>query len=111
MISQVHSVLQYYNYTQNNFFLYQENNKSPNRNKFATPKSPSRKTKARLSKTNLNKANFNELNERNRNEKEKTETITSEKAVASVNALNNQGSTNVCAVTLQKQCAGMLSIL
>ncbi|CAK9823846.1 Cell division cycle protein 27 homolog [Anthophora retusa] len=89
-----------------------ENNKSPNRNKFATPKSPSRKTKARLSKTNLNKANFNELNERNRSEKEKTETITSEKAVASVNALNSQSSTNVCAVALQKQCAeGLMSLL
>ncbi|KOX68019.1 Cell division cycle protein 27 like protein [Melipona quadrifasciata] len=47
-------------------YSVKENNKSPNRNKFATPKSPSRKTKARLSKTNLNKANFNELNERNR---------------------------------------------
>ncbi|CAL7943700.1 unnamed protein product [Xylocopa violacea] len=94
-------------------YSVKENNKSPNRNKFATPKSPSRKTKARLSKTNLNKANFNELNERNRSEKEKTETITSEKAVvACVNALNNQSSTNVCAITLQKQCAeGLMSLL
>lgn len=83
----------------------QENNKSPNRNKFVTPKSPSRKTKARLSKTNLNKANFNELNERNRSEKEKSETITSEKMVAATNALNHSNASH-CALILQKQCAG-----
>ncbi|XP_017883914.1 cell division cycle protein 27 homolog isoform X3 [Ceratina calcarata] len=93
-------------------YSVKENNKSPNRNKFATPKSPSRKTKTRLSKTNLNKANFNELNERNRNEKEKSETITSEKAVACVNALNNQSNVNVSAIILQKQCAeGLMSLL
>lgn len=93
-------------------YSVKENNKSPNRNKFATPKSPSRKAKARLSKTNLNKTNFNDLNERNRNEKEKNETITSEKAVANVNALNNQSSIAHCAVTLQKQCAeGLMSLL
>lgn len=47
-------------------FMLQENNKSPNRNKFATPKSPSRKTKSRLAKANLNKTSYNDLNERNR---------------------------------------------
>ncbi|KAI4472840.1 hypothetical protein M0802_016479, partial [Mischocyttarus mexicanus] len=93
-------------------YSVKENNKSPNRNKFATPKSPSRKAKARLSKTNLNKSNFNDLNERNRNEKEKNETITSEKAVANVNALNNQSSIAHCVVTIQKQCAeGLMSLL
>ncbi|KAK2588331.1 hypothetical protein KPH14_004348 [Odynerus spinipes] len=93
-------------------YSVKENNKSPNRNKFATPKSPSRKAKARLSKTNLNKTNFNELNERNRNEKEKNETITSEKAVANVNALNNQSNIAHCAVVLQKQCAeGLMCLL
>jgi hypothetical protein len=86
--------------------FFQENNKSPNRNKFATPKSPSRKTKARLAKTNLNKTSFNELNERNRNEKEKSETITSEKAVANANALNTQNSNIHSGITLQKQSAG-----
>jgi len=90
--------------------VFQENNKSPNRNKFATPKSPSRKTKARLAKANLNKANFNELNERNRNEKEKNETITSEKAVANANALNAQNNNIHSGITLQKQSAGMLII-
>lgn len=90
--------------------IFQENNKSPNRNKFATPKSPSRKTKARLAKTNLNKTNFNELNERNRNEKEKSETITSEKAVANANALNAQNNNIHSGITLQKQSAGMLVI-
>ncbi|KAH0954146.1 hypothetical protein HN011_012141 [Eciton burchellii] len=89
-----------------------ENNKSPNRNKFATPKSPSRKTKARLAKTNLNKTSFNELNERNRNEKEKSETITSEKAVANANALNTQNSNIHSGITLQKQSAeGLMSLL
>lgn len=88
--------------------IFQENNKSPNRNKFATPKSPSRKTKARLAKTSLNKTNFNELNERNRNEKEKSETITSEKAVANANALNAQNNNIHFGITLQKQSAGML---
>ncbi|XP_012055231.1 PREDICTED: cell division cycle protein 27 homolog [Atta cephalotes] len=89
-----------------------ENNKSPNRNKFATPKSPSRKTKARLAKANLNKTNFNELNERNRNEKEKSETITSEKAVANANALNAQNNNIHSGITLQKQSAeGLMSLL
>lgn len=82
-----------------------ENNKSPHRNKFTTPKSPSRKTKARLTKTNLNKNNFKDLNEKIRNEKEKSETITSEKAVANTNALNQTNSPK-CVLTLQKQCAG-----
>ncbi|XP_054285805.1 cell division cycle protein 27 homolog isoform X1 [Macrosteles quadrilineatus] len=50
-----------------NSYSVKENNKSPNRNKFATPKSPSRKTKSsRLAKANLNKTNFQDLNERNR---------------------------------------------
>ncbi|XP_015119214.1 cell division cycle protein 27 homolog [Diachasma alloeum] len=94
-----------------NSYSVKENNKSPNRNKFATPKSPSRKTKARLSKTNLNKTNFNELNERNRSEKEKNETITSEKMVATTNALN-QSNVSHCALLVQKQCAeGLMSLL
>ncbi|XP_012284910.1 cell division cycle protein 27 homolog [Orussus abietinus] len=94
-----------------NSYSVKENNKSPNRNKFATPKSPSRKTKARLSKSNMNKANFNELNERNRTEKEKSETITSEKVIANTNALN-QSNASHCALLLQKQCAeGLMSLL
>nr|CAD7438158.1 unnamed protein product [Timema bartmani] len=60
-----------------NSYSVKENNKSPNRNKFVTPKSPSRKTKSRSSKTNLNKASFSDLNERNRSDKERSETITS----------------------------------
>ncbi|KYN06505.1 Cell division cycle protein 27 like protein [Cyphomyrmex costatus] len=89
--------------------IFQENNKSPNRNKFATPKSPSRKTKARLAKANLNKTNFNE---RNKNEKEKSETITSEKAVTNANALNAQNNNIHSSITLQKQSAeGLMSLL
>lgn len=88
------------------FYLSQENNKSPNRNKFAAPKSPSGKTKSRISKTNRNKTNFNELNERNRSEKEKTETITSSdlKIIS-----NNGGSVHSAiqqALQMQKQSSG-----
>lgn len=101
-------------------YSVKENNKSPNRNKFATPKSPSRKTKGnRLSKTNLNnKTNFNnDLNEKNRNvvvvDKEKNETITSEKMLtATNNTLNSQTNVNHCALIVQKQCAeGLMSLL
>ncbi|KAJ8978226.1 hypothetical protein NQ317_016377 [Molorchus minor] len=61
-----------------NNYSVKENNKSPNRPKFATPKSPSRKTKQRMAKCNLNKnSSYSELNTRNKIEKEKTETITS----------------------------------
>jgi anaphase-promoting complex subunit 3 len=90
----------------NAFWLLQENNKSPNRNKFVTPKSPSGKTKSRISKTNRNKTSFNELNERNRSEKEKNETITSSdlKIIS-----NNSGSVHSAiqqALQMQKQSSG-----
>ncbi|PSN43924.1 Cell division cycle protein 27 [Blattella germanica] len=88
-----------------NSYSVKENNKSPNRNKFTTPKSPSGKTKSRISKTNRNKTTFSELNERNRNEKEKTETITSTDSKI-IN--NNSGSIqNIMqqALQLQKQSA------
>ncbi|XP_051171855.1 cell division cycle protein 27 homolog [Leptopilina boulardi] len=92
-------------------YSVKENNKSPNRNKFTTPKSPSRKSKARLAKTNLNKANFNELNERNKNEKEKSEILASEKVTANTNALNQSNAAQNVLV-LQKQCAeGLMSLL
>ncbi|CAG9770507.1 unnamed protein product [Ceutorhynchus assimilis] len=58
-----------------------ENNKSPTRNKFTTPKSPSRKTKQRLAKNINNKNNeCEELNTKNKVSKnlEKSETITSD---------------------------------
>jgi anaphase-promoting complex subunit 3 len=58
-------------------YSVKENNKSPNMNKFAQPRSPPRKASKRLSK--LSKATLNELNEKNTlmSEKEKSETITS----------------------------------
>lgn len=52
-----------------------ENTKSPNRNKFATPKSPSRKTKQRITKCNLNKNSTYVENARNRMEKEKSDSV------------------------------------
>ncbi|XP_033221326.1 cell division cycle protein 27 homolog isoform X2 [Belonocnema kinseyi] len=92
-------------------YSVKENNKSPNRNKFTTPKSPSRKSKARLAKTNLNKTNFNELNERNKSEKEKSEILASEKMTANTNALNQSNAAHT-ALNLQKQCAeGLMSLL
>ncbi|XP_069701622.1 cell division cycle protein 27 homolog isoform X2 [Periplaneta americana] len=95
-----------------NSYSVKENNKSPNRNKFATPKSPSGKTKSRISKTNRNKTSFSELNERNRSEKEKTETITSTDS----KIINSNGGSmhNVVqqALHLQKQSAeGLMALL
>ncbi|KAJ8687753.1 hypothetical protein QAD02_023547 [Eretmocerus hayati] len=91
-------------------YSVKENNKSPNRNKFTTPKSPSRKTKTRLSRSNLNRSSFNELNEKNKNEKEKSETITSDK-VASTNALN-QSNAFASPLVIQKNSAeGLMTLL
>ncbi|KAF5269999.1 hypothetical protein FQR65_LT05798 [Abscondita terminalis] len=56
-------------------YSVKENNKSPNRNKFVTPKSPSRKTKQRLTKCSINKTDTE--NAKNRLDKEKNETVTS----------------------------------
>lgn len=101
-----------------NSYSVKENNKSPNRGKFATPKSPSRKTKSRIAKTNLNKSNFSDLNERNRNEKEKSETITSADSkiigngVVSVNGGNHTQNTVVQVMQMQKQSAeGLMALL
>nr|CAD7424498.1 unnamed protein product [Timema monikensis] len=93
-----------------NSYSVKENNKSPNRNKFVTPKSPSRKTKSRSSKTNLNKASFSDLNERNRSDKERSETITSSDS----KLICNTSVQNVAqhALHLQKQSAeGLMSLL
>ncbi|XP_014206704.1 cell division cycle protein 27 homolog isoform X2 [Copidosoma floridanum] len=93
-------------------YSVKENNKSPNRSKFATPKSPLRKNKTRLAKNNL-KTSFNEINEKNKNEKEKSETITSEKIVANTNALNQSNSAALTSpVSIQKHSAeGLMSLL
>ncbi|KAJ8957561.1 hypothetical protein NQ318_020601 [Aromia moschata] len=97
-----------------NSYSVKENNKSPNRTKFATPKSPSRKTKQRMSKCNLNKnSGYVDLNTRNKIEKEKTETVTSEvkteKSAIPPNAADN------CiqqAIYMQKQSAeGLMCLL
>lgn len=92
-----------------NSYSVKENNKSPNRNKFATPKSPSRKTKQRLAKCNLNKNNaYTELNARNKLEKEKTETVTSDSKTNSIGVNNYvQQATN-----MQKHSAeGLMCLL
>lgn len=81
-----------------NSYSVKENNKSPNRSKFATPKSPSRKTKQRLAKCNLNDFNtYMDLNARNKMKKEKSETVTSE------TKSNNSVQLNV--IQIQKQSA------
>ncbi|CAB0008762.1 unnamed protein product, partial [Nesidiocoris tenuis] len=48
-----------------NSYAVKENTKSPSYNKFASPKSPSRKTKSRLAKQALTRSNCSELNDRN----------------------------------------------
>lgn len=97
-----------------NNYSVKENNKSPNRNKFATPKSPTRKTKQRITKCNLNKnPSYTELNTRNKIEKEKSETITSAETKTEKSAINN--STENCiqqAMIIQKQSAeGLMCLL
>ncbi|CAH1156183.1 unnamed protein product [Phaedon cochleariae] len=92
-----------------------ENNKSPNRNKFATPKSPSRKTKQRMTKCNLNKnSNYSELNTRNRIEKEKSETVTAADAKSEKSAITTLSGESCLqqVMNLQKQSAeGLMCLL
>ncbi|RZF36053.1 hypothetical protein LSTR_LSTR005869 [Laodelphax striatellus] len=94
-----------------NSYSVKENNKSPNRNKFVTPKSP-RKVKSRISKTNLNKPSYNDLNERNRVVGERAETITVlEEPHAAVHGPYHQSLTRQ-ALSLQKQSIeGLMSLL
>lgn len=87
-----------------------ENNKSPNRDKFVTPKSPSRKTKQRLAKANLNKTTFSEMNVRNLQnapEIDKPETITANLTVPETNktVINNNLNTTNEAINVQKYFA------
>ncbi|XP_039284697.1 cell division cycle protein 27 homolog [Nilaparvata lugens] len=103
-----------------NSYSVKENNKSPNRNKFVTPKSP-RKVKSRISKTNLNKPSYTDLNERNRvvgggggggggvvGGGERAETIT---GLEEANAAAHQTITRQ-ALSLQKQSIeGLMSLL
>lgn len=101
-----------------NSYSVKENNKSPNRNRFATPKSPSRKTKQRIAKCNLNKSSaYTELNTRNLLEKEKSETVTStetktDKGAISNNIINNSVENCVQqAVLMQRHSADGLMYL
>lgn len=100
-----------------NSYSVKENNKSPNRNKFVTPKSPSRKNNKRLTKTNLNKNVYSELNARNR-EKERSETITSgenkisNSAISNTTSVNNNYNNVQHGVSMQKQCAeGLMQLM
>ncbi|KAE8743770.1 hypothetical protein FOCC_FOCC009601 [Frankliniella occidentalis] len=99
-------------------YSVKENNKSPSRNKFVTPKSPSRKTKTRnMSKASLsNKSSYNELNERNKStnvmECEKTETISSTDSKANFNTSSSSVNASQQALLLQKQSAeGLMALL
>lgn len=105
-----------------NSYSVKENNKSPNRNKFAAPKSPSRKTKQRLTKCSLNEFNnCMDLNARNKLRKDKSETVTSTETKSTVitNSNNNNASANnnnvnqqVIAAFIQKQSAeGLMCLL
>lgn len=95
-----------------NNYSVKENNKSPSRNKFVTPKSPSRKNNKRLAKQNLNKNSYCELNARNRNDKEKSETITSaENKHANAMTINTSNIVQQT-VMIQKQCAeGLMQLM
>ncbi|XP_057652608.1 cell division cycle protein 27 homolog [Diorhabda carinulata] len=97
-----------------NSYSVKENNKSPSRNKFATPKSPSRKTKQRIAKCNLNKnTNYSEMNTKNKIEKEKNETVTSAADVKTEKSaiLNTEGCLQQV-VNMQKQSAeGLMCLL
>lgn len=83
------------------FFPSQENNKSPNRNQFVTPKSPLRKSKAnRVSKTNK-ALQYNELNEKNNRERS---SLIESMTTAETNAIISNNAQNL--VILQKQSVG-----
>lgn len=96
-----------------NSYSVKENNKSPTRNKFATPKSPTKKSKqsSKLNKNiTLNKKKFTEMNTRNLIEKEKSETITS----ITGQEEDKMGNENLAhkALTIQKHSAeGLMSLL
>ncbi|XP_017772381.1 PREDICTED: cell division cycle protein 27 homolog [Nicrophorus vespilloides] len=96
-----------------NSYSVKENNKSPNRNKFATPKSPSRKTKQRLAKCSLNDFNsYMDLNTKNRLKKEKSETVTSAELKTNSAITNLSANSNSNATQLQKQSAeGLMCLL
>lgn len=91
-----------------NNYSVKENNKSPNRNKFATPKSP-RKPKQRLTKTNLGKTNY-EITEKTV-DKEKVETITSDQKVLLNNSINSAQTSAQQLLVLQKQSVDGLMFL
>ncbi|KAF5299877.1 hypothetical protein FQA39_LY11414 [Lamprigera yunnana] len=84
-------------------YSVKENNKSPNRNKFVTPKSPSRKTKQRLSKCNINKTDSE--NAKNRMDKEKTETVTS------LEMKNSAISLNLSQQAVRQSAEGLMCLL
>lgn len=99
-----------------NSYSVKENNKSPNRNKFVTPKSPSRKTNKRIAKANLNENSYSELNARNKCEKERNETITSAEKITNNTVSNTNVNNNYNAfqqsVIIQKQCAeGLMQLM
>lgn len=89
-----------------------ENNKSPTSAKFATPKSPSRKTKQRLANINKNLSS-NEIITKNKDiEQEKTETITSQSKNEKSTTQNNNNSYLQHALNLQRQSAeGLMALL
>lgn len=90
-------------------YSVKENNKSPNMNKFAQPRSPPRKTSKRVSKSS-NKATLNELNEKNMllTEKERSETITSTQLI---NEMSFAQQTQHIAVLKRQSADGLMQLL
>jgi anaphase-promoting complex subunit 3 len=105
----------------NNYSVAKENTKSPHitnnnniNNKFATPRSPARKTKQRVPKINLNSGSLQELNEKK--EKEKIETITSgihniDSKVLLNNSVNSAQNLAQKLLQMKKQSADGLMVL
>lgn len=89
-------------------YSVKENNKSPNLNKFAQPRSPPKKASKRVLKAS--KATLNELNEKNSlmTEKERSETITSAQVITDVGFV--QQTCNLAAMKRQS-ADGLMQLL
>ncbi|XP_014248268.1 cell division cycle protein 27 homolog [Cimex lectularius] len=90
-----------------NSYAVKENTKSPNRNKFATPNSPSRKTKCRLAKQALSRSNCSELNERNRS----VETIIETPVITEATKKENKSATEQAKLLQTHSLEGLLLLM
>lgn len=89
-------------------YSVKENNKSPNLNKFAQPRSPPKKASKRVLKSS--KTTLNELNEKNSlmTEKERSETITSSQVISDVGCVQQ---THHIAAMKRQSADGLMQLL